>query len=80
MTSQALRIKLVALRIVIGTGLATGLQGYRYGSELLTLTKPIPAQTRTCTRGVGMVNSVAKVQFSPVLPPFLENREPNREF
>jgi hypothetical protein len=23
--------------------------------------------------------SVAKVRFSPVLPPFLENREPNRE-
>jgi len=25
-------------------------------------------------------NSVAEVQFSPVLPPFLENQELNREF
>ena len=25
-----------------------------------------------------LLSSVAEVQFSPVLPPFLENREPNR--
>ena len=30
-------------------------------------------------RALPVRSSVAKVQFSPVLPPFFENREPNRQ-
>ena len=53
--------------------LATPCQIPMYGS-------PLPPPTMCTTHFDAPLHSVAEVQFSPVLPPFLENQELNRKF